>query len=618
MSDNKMLYVAKDNAGGITAICDNPVTVENLRALIDDNVVTVPITGKAVEDYVFTIDTEADSRHFATSEAEVVDYITSMPELDFKKDSQFYGLPKDEAKEAIQAWLDDGHMVNEITEDLNNTVISEYMINTIYSQASPLLEGRDIDNVYKEMFGRNYHETAPKEMIQEVNESGLQLGEIYYDDPTYWTEAQKENRKIRVVLDSSEVNERLGTYTSPEENLKDVAKIFTDYIQEHITDINSLPHITEANLATKYLYKNLYEGSGDMFFVENYDTPWEDLNISKEEFIRQVDEDVERFNLQNVIEKQSYDCLYTCYSDLSVRFSLDIKGKEVDLNNEIELNQENNRGSSMNYYAVTQLNHGAEHKWIFDERTIIDSLGQNFDDFYIDCPWPTGGSSSSATRICKMNSDEEICNFLTAPGEGPGLEDPMLVDLAEYYCSVDVADTWCQDKSCTGEFVQKFGLVCEDTHDERYDEAKKMIQSLQKSGYTNFDYDDPFYGNDSEMGYSELCDLYEREVELRRSVDNWNKAFINLDKNPALTTRDIAKQIKGDITKGDIIDLTNLYKKGQHRAKIYQVLDMTNHRATAQLLSKGKFNEVYRTHSINQELLKNDQENQRTKTGLSR
>ena len=37
-----MLYVVRDGAGGITAICDNPVTAENLRALIDDNVVTMP------------------------------------------------------------------------------------------------------------------------------------------------------------------------------------------------------------------------------------------------------------------------------------------------------------------------------------------------------------------------------------------------------------------------------------------------------------------------------------------------------------------------------------------------------------------------------------------------
>jgi len=41
-----MLYVARDGAGDITAICDSPVTAENLRALIDDDIVIVPNMGE--------------------------------------------------------------------------------------------------------------------------------------------------------------------------------------------------------------------------------------------------------------------------------------------------------------------------------------------------------------------------------------------------------------------------------------------------------------------------------------------------------------------------------------------------------------------------------------------
>ena len=49
-----MLYIARDGAGDITAICNNPTTAENLRALIDDSIEEVPTAG-AAEDYVFII-----------------------------------------------------------------------------------------------------------------------------------------------------------------------------------------------------------------------------------------------------------------------------------------------------------------------------------------------------------------------------------------------------------------------------------------------------------------------------------------------------------------------------------------------------------------------------------
>lgn len=98
---DKMLYIARDGVGNITAICDNQTTAKNLQALIDDNVDEVLSDGVA-EDYVYTIVDKVGFQHIATSEAAVVEHITSTPDIEFKEDSQFYGLPKDEAKAAIQ------------------------------------------------------------------------------------------------------------------------------------------------------------------------------------------------------------------------------------------------------------------------------------------------------------------------------------------------------------------------------------------------------------------------------------------------------------------------------------------------------------------------------------
>ena len=171
----------------------------------------------------------------------------------------------------------------------------------------------------------------------------------------------------------------------------------------------------------------------------------------------------------------------------------------------------------MNYYAVTQFLHGAEKKWIYEEDVISQKMYDGKTPPEEDCAdllWPIGGSNSSATFIKKMESEQAIYDFLTAPGEGPDLEDPELVDLAEYYCCVD--DCY-GDNDCTDKFMEKFGLKYEDlyTYDDRVEEAKKMIAALKEIGYTDFDYDDPFYGDNRDWRfYEDLTETYEKVVKV--------------------------------------------------------------------------------------------------------
>ena len=163
----------------------------------------------------------------------------------------------------------------------------------------------------------------------------------------------------------------------------------------------------------------------------------------------------------------------------------------------------------MSYYTVIQSCHGADHKWIFKEETISNDVfdgGPVPDEADIGC-WPIGGSNSSDAHIRKVNSEEEVLDFLTAPCDGPDAEDPMLVDLAEYYCSVDT-----DYGSCTAYFLQRFELVL-NSIDYRLEEAQKMIQALQERGYDDFDYSKPFYGANRCMRYSELCEIYEKECD---------------------------------------------------------------------------------------------------------
>lgn len=160
------------------------------------------------------------------------------------------------------------------------------------------------------------------------------------------------------------------------------------------------------------------------------------------------------------------------------------------------------------YYGVEQSHCGHEYRFIFTKEEVENSLDHIAVGEYSDYFWPMGGSNSSATRIIELDGDEEIKTFLLSPCEGPDVEDPMLVDLAEYILSIDT------DEGCAAEFLDRFGLTANELeqHDSRYDECAEMIAELK--GLTDeIDYDNPFYGDSKDMRYSELCNLYEGLVK---------------------------------------------------------------------------------------------------------
>lgn len=171
--------------------------------------------------------------------------------------------------------------------------------------------------------------------------------------------------------------------------------------------------------------------------------------------------------------------------------------------------------SQHKYYGVSQSSYGHEYRWIFDEETLKKKL-ETDDVLSMSGEWvgfPFGGSNSSSTWIQQLSDIKEIENFLVAEGDGPDSSDPMLVDIAEYLVSVD---TDCD--SCTQKFLDILGfkkdeMFYSDDVYGHYASAKSMIEELKNTGYEEFDYDDPFYGENRGMTYSELCDLYNREVK---------------------------------------------------------------------------------------------------------
>ena len=165
-------------------------------------------------------------------------------------------------------------------------------------------------------------------------------------------------------------------------------------------------------------------------------------------------------------------------------------------------------------FGVSQYCHGHEYRWIFDEKTLKEEL--KTDDVLScsgeDIGFPIGGSNSSATWITELEGLSGAKTFLTAAGDGPDSEDPMLVDIAEYLLTVDTGDG-----SCTKEYLDKLGLKAEDLtqYDDDYSHQKKaesMIKDLKAAGYEDFDYDNPFYGENSDMTFYDLNDLHEEVV----------------------------------------------------------------------------------------------------------
>lgn len=181
----------------------------------------------------------------------------------------------------------------------------------------------------------------------------------------------------------------------------------------------------------------------------------------------------------------------------------------------------------MKYYGVTQSHCGHEYRWIYDEETIKNHIGEIYTNEYENIYFPMGGSNSSATYIIALKNDEEARVFLTSKRE-PDLQDPTLVDIAEYLMTVD---TDCG--SCTQEFLEKFGLNRKDLEqfDDCYNhrsESERMIAEMLQyeenlpylASYQAIDRDNPFYGESRDIRYSELCAMYE---EFLQKKEKFNK-----------------------------------------------------------------------------------------------
>ena len=91
-------------------------------------------------------------------------------------------------------------------------------------------------------------------------------------------------------------------------------------LRERNFNVENIPSVSLATPAVRYLMKQIRFSEQTMLFIEEEDMVFNILGIAKEEFETQVDSDVEKFGLQDVVVKGEDGTLYTIYGDFMGRF----------------------------------------------------------------------------------------------------------------------------------------------------------------------------------------------------------------------------------------------------------------------------------------------------------
>lgn len=122
---------------------------------------------------------------------------------------------------------------------------------------------------------------------------------------------------------------------------KEIEGAICKWVNDNL-DISKLPNIEDATPAMRLLYKRVSTSENNMFYLDI--EKGEDFNeiygMTQEEFKRQVDSDVKKYNLENVIDKAYDGALYVCFGNLQSAFTEKVENYNV---NEEKLDYENTK-----------------------------------------------------------------------------------------------------------------------------------------------------------------------------------------------------------------------------------------------------------------------------------
>lgn len=97
-------------------------------------------------------------------------------------------------------------------------------------------------------------------------------------------------------------------------------------------DFSKRPHLEDASLALQALYDAMESAEAAIYFDLEGNRAWDTLGLTREEYEKQIDEDIETFGLEGIVCKYNTDekeALYTCYGAFLYHFSKP-GGKEME------------------------------------------------------------------------------------------------------------------------------------------------------------------------------------------------------------------------------------------------------------------------------------------------
>ena len=174
-------------------------------------------------------------------------------------------------------------------------------------------------------------------------------------------------------------------------------------------------------------------------------------------------------------------------------------------------------------YGVEQSVHGHNHRFIYTGTDLRGCINLPFiikgHDFYEDISFPFGGSNCSSTHLVKLESLNEVKDFLLADYK-TDYNDPCLIDIAEGVCTID---TSLDNSSITNKVVILLHIPQNELTKDNVllAPAKQMLQEL-KDADTDYeiDFNNPFYGTSRNMRFSDLTALYEAYIAYKDAMQN--------------------------------------------------------------------------------------------------
>ena len=174
-----------------------------------------------------------------------------------------------------------------------------------------------------------------------TGDNDIRVDSVYYDDffedpSIYWALVVQNDRATYVPIDAEAIEEQVSRLNlSTNEGYQELCEVCLSCLKEKGFYLSDLPQIEDASPALQYVFNDFWNSENDNYFIEQDDGSWDAIGISKEEFIRQIDQDIEKFHLEEAIVADSDDALYSVYPDLLAAFSTknDEKSQCVELEN---------------------------------------------------------------------------------------------------------------------------------------------------------------------------------------------------------------------------------------------------------------------------------------------